>query len=342
MSLKPGLRIVRVHSSILNQRSQPQLITPLFSTPKQPRPTTQRRAASTASQEKEAVKSASEIISAGRPASPLPASSTLNPPASTRPPPLDLPTRDPQASLFRHLFRVGKAYTSFYKAGIGAIFTNQRLLARSTAATPSRSMSASTFPSRSDVLLRARVRHDLARLPVFGLLVLVCGEFTPLIVLVFPRLTPYTCRIPKQSEALRRTAEARRAASFRALQYHDVYGMRRLANGHICRSLGLTSGLWDKIGLDSPFASMLAGRAVARIAADDAMIRDGGGVGVLVDDEVVLACEDRGIDVRGESVDSLRKKLEEWIRKTAPKSRGGDVALKEAEEKVSAALLGLD
>ncbi|KAI1771008.1 hypothetical protein F4818DRAFT_430876 [Hypoxylon cercidicola] len=350
-----GLRIARVPSPFLSHVHRPAapLLSALARAPAHIRST---RAASTASEAKsQPPLSASELVSSTpRLSSPLPASATLNPPASTRPPPLELPVRGPESSYLGHVFRLGKAYTAFYKAGLYAIFTNRRLLSRaSTAAAPPSipsSAPAATFPSRADVLLRERVRHDLSRLPVFGLLVLVCGELTPLVVLVFPRLTPYTCRIPRQADALRRSSEARRAASFRALRagHPDEHALDQLAAGHACRSLGLTSVLWDKIGLDSPFAAPLARRAVARIVADDAMIRDGGGVGELVDEEVVLACEDRGMDVRGESVERLRSRLQEWLHKTASTSKGeGGAAVKmsaekEANEKVMAMLLGLE
>ncbi|KAI1370824.1 hypothetical protein F4677DRAFT_341566 [Hypoxylon crocopeplum] len=359
MHLNTGLRIVRIHSPFRSRGSY--TLAPFFdSAPRQLAPLSRcsQRAPSTAPRAKETPKSAPEIISSERLTSPLPASSTLNPPASTRPPPLELPTRDPSSSLFTYLFRLGKAYTTFYKAGLYAIIVNRRVLSQSSSSSPSSSVSVSTFPTRADVLLRARVWHDLSRLPIFGLLVLVFGEFTPLIVLVFPRLTPYTCRIPKQSEALRRSSESRRAASFRALQYQlqhaDTHAQKPIradmGNGHICRSLGLTSVVWDKLGLDGPFAATLAGRAIQRIAVDDTMIRSGGGAGALVDDEIVLACEDRGMDVRGEPVDRLRARLEDWLRKTAPEgplSKESDVvakesARKETEDKIRGLLLGLD
>lgn len=78
------------------------------------------------------------------------------------------------------------------------------------------------------------------------------------------------------------------------------------------------------------------------------MIRDGGGSGALVDEEVVLACEDRGMDVRGEPVDRSRSRLRDWLRKTAPEGKGeGDAvvkasAQKESEEKIKAMLLDLE
>ncbi|KAI8963590.1 hypothetical protein F5Y11DRAFT_319201 [Daldinia sp. FL1419] len=353
MTLTAGLRIARgLHSPFLRSHGS---YTPLASlvASKQHQPksrTSPRRTASTASQ----AKSTSEVVSTERLTSPLPATTTLNPPASTRPPPLDLPTRDPNSSLFTYWFKLGKAYTTFYKTGISAIFTNRKLLSQSPTASGLSSTipGAISFPTRSDVLLRRRVRHDLSRLPIFGILLIVCGELTPLVVLLFPRLTPLTCRIPKQADALRRGSEIRRAASFRDLVYRPdpLRGNEPASNGHICRCLGLTSSLWDKIGLDSPFAASLAQRAVARIAADDTMIREGGGVGALVDEEVVLACEDRGIDVLGKPIDELRSRLEEWLRKTAPEGNAsekldatlGKSNLKEAEEKIRETLVSLD
>lgn len=114
---------------------------------------------------------------------------------------------------------------------------------------------------------------------------------------------------------------------------------RGMGNGHICRSLGLTSTVWDRVGLDSPFSQVVAERAVARLVDDDAMLREGGGVEYLLDEEVVLACEDRGIYVRGRPVDELRSELEEWLRKSTPGTSGDR---EEAENKVRELLLGLD
>ncbi|KAI1274847.1 hypothetical protein F5Y07DRAFT_191693 [Xylaria sp. FL0933] len=330
---------------------------------------------------------------------PEPLSDPLNPPASTRPPPLDLPVRDPSTKLFTHLFRLGKAYTTFYKTGLKAILTNRKLLrdlpdtpppglpstgpdARgtaskatiaATAAAPPTSAAPSALsppldksanPTRSSLLLRARVAHDTKRLPLFVLILIICGEFTPLIVLLFPRLTPYTCRIPTQATVIRRGIEARRAASRRALSHvltntthnnsNNSNGngtpelgpaLEQVADGHICRSLGLGSALWDKMGFDVPFARSRAADAVARIVQDDALLRNAGGVSGLVDDEVVLACEERGIDTLDKDVAVLRDQLEAWIAKSAPSpTTTGDVEamLKEATAKVRALLLGLD
>ncbi|KAI0887017.1 uncharacterized protein GGS22DRAFT_159185 [Annulohypoxylon maeteangense] len=350
-----GLRIARVHPLLLNHGSglSAPLLAPLFATthisqarkrlaPTQSNSSSQRRAASTASRVEEPKKETasptiSELASSPtRPTSPLTPSTTLNPPASTRPPPLELPTRDPTTSTFTYWFRFGKAYMSFYKTGLKAIFTNRSLLTQSA-----------TTTTRSDILLRERVHHDIFRVPTFGLLLLLCGELTPFVVLAFPHLTPYTCRIPKQIDALRRRAEARRTSSFSALQRVDTPSAKLhssgLGSGHVCRSLGLTSTVWDKVGLDSPFSKSLAERAVSRLAADNALLQDGGGVEALVDEEVVLACEDRGFYVREKSVAELRGELRKWLRKAAPRKGGGHEEVRaEAEDKVRGLLLGLD
>ncbi|OTB17648.1 hypothetical protein K445DRAFT_315395 [Daldinia sp. EC12] len=360
MPLNAGLRVARVHSPFFKTNGSYTLVSLVATSPASKqwqiisRTSAPRRAASTASQVKEAPKSTSEVVYSERLTSPLPASTTLNPPASTRPPPLDLPTRDTSSSTFKYFYHLGKAYMTFYKTGISAIFTNRKLLAQSpTASAPWPPIpGATSFPTRSDVLLRRRVRHDLGCLPTFFVLLIVCGELTPLVVLLFPRLTPLTCRIPKQADALRRASEARRAASFRSLRYRPtpLQGSDPAANGHICRALGLTYSLWDKVGLDSPFSASLARRALEKIAADDAMIREGGGVEALVDDEVVLACEDRGIDVLGKPIDELRSQLADWLRKTAPEGTAsekpetglGESAQKEAIEKIREVLVSSD
>ncbi|KAI0439138.1 hypothetical protein F4803DRAFT_63752 [Xylaria telfairii] len=280
----------------------------------------------------------SSITSLEKPPSEL-ISDPLNPPASTRPPPLDVPARDPSTNLFIYLFRVGKAYTTFYKTGLKAILTNRRL---------SRNLPATTTPTRADVLLYRRVRHDLRRLPLFAVILLLCGELTPFIILLFPSLSPYTCRIPAQVAAVRRSLQARRDASFRSLSYIDKADLAALTNvtdGHICRSLGLGSPLWDKIGFDVPWARR-RGLGMARwIAADDAMLRNGGGVRALVDDEVVLACDARGIDTLEKDVASLRRRLEAWVAGSAPsEAKEGDfeAAVKESTGKVRRLFLRLD
>lgn len=339
MTYRPGLRLMRIQPSLLPAGGLPSL----SSVTSRRVATSQwaaRRAASSSSPAaaaRESPKPAPQAVitplnartPTPEPVDPdVPLSATLNPPASTRPPPLHVPERDPQSSLFSYLFSLGKAYTTFYKNGLKAILTNRRLLAEvdNTSAPPPalRGHATSvTQPTRAAALLRERTRHDLARLPAFGLLVLICGEFTPLVVLAFPKLTPLTCRIPKQIAKLRETARRRREASLRKLQYTDPKAWDKMAPGHVLRSLGLGLGVWDRVGVDPPFAKSRAERALRRVVEDDFRIRQGGGVKYLEDDEVVIACEDRAIHTSITPVADLRKQLHQWVAETTKKDQKG-------------------
>lgn len=290
-----------------------------------------------------------------------------NPPATTRPPPLDLPARDPNQGTFSFYFATGKAYLTFYKTGLKNIYLNTRLVwsldaaatATATADTPtpgaiahppaSRPAGATT---RSTLLLRRRWRYDVRRLPPFALLLLICGEFTPLVVMALPSMVPYTCRIPRQIEALQRKTEARRAASFWRLYDHEVEQGRRAPGderppgnaaaaataapevspssrkagftdaqraAHIARSLDLISPLWDRLGVPDAAVVLLSARRkvkrhVAFLAEDDVLLTQAGGVDALESEEVVLACTDRAIGTLTRSDEDLRGRLRQWLR----------------------------
>lgn len=276
-----------------------------------------------------------------------------NPPASTRPPPLSLPARDPAASTFSHLFATGKAYLTFYKTGFKQIYTNTRLVwslgsasgippdtpapAGQPAEPPTLRPAATT---RSTELLKRRWRHDIRRLPLFALMFIVCGEFTPLVVLALPSVVPLTCRIPRQIEKLRRSTEERRRASSARIQ--DKMQQRHSGGGssetftlssaevtaHIARSLGLISPLWDRLPLADSIVAPLASRRVrahvAYLDRDAHLLSQAGGVRALEDDEVALACEDRGLAVVDRSAAELRDSLGRWVDLAG--EEGGDDA----------------
>lgn len=168
----------------------------------------------------------------------------------------------------------------------------------------------------------------MRRLPLFGLLLLICGEFTPFVVLVFPHVVPYTCRIPKQVQQLRTKAEERRQAAFQeyegAAAAANTPGTKSLeAAGDllITRSLGLVAPFWDRIGLLNA-APGLVHRAVTRrltyLTEDDALLRAAGGAAALEPEELLLASADRGLNVVGQDEAWLRKKMVEWLELTRP------------------------
>lgn len=255
---------------------------------------------------------------------------SINPPASTRPPPLELPTRDPAGSAISYYINLGKAYVKFYKTGLTAVLLNRSLLYERLDRTPQSEHPSllrpyrvpSTF-TRADWVLLWRVRHDFSRLPLFGLVLLICGEFTPLVVVYFDAVVPYTCRLPKQIGRSLGKAEARRQSSFQHLEYEHPEGAlspklrRRTARAHVLRSLHLVGTFWDRIGFVPPLLWWAKGNSrMAYLEGDDALLRTGG-IAKLLPEEVKLACEERGLDVLGRKHEELREHLGDWLRLTA-------------------------
>jgi len=259
--------------------------------------------------------------------------SLVNPPASTRPPPLNLPSRDPAASRITHYFHLGKAYVNFYKSGLKAVLANRKLLReRLQTVDPGdrpRILFKTTVPrsfSRADWVLTWRVRHDVARLPIFGLVLLICGEFTPLVVLLVDGLVPFTCRLPQQIGASLEKARGRRNDSFQHLEHLRAASGRPLtqamARKHVLRSLHLVSGFWDRVGfMPSALWHLKGSLRVSFIEADDELLLKAGGVSDLEAEEVKLACADRGIDVMGRKDGELRQVLGDWLRLTTAEDR---------------------
>ena len=162
----------------------------------------------------DAVKSAFEIISANAKSDPI------NPPRSTIPPPLNLPEKGDENGLV-YLYRLGRAYGTFYKDGIKAVWFNRKASKLLRERLQEAGVKDTTTAvkngqiTRSEFQLLMRNDHDIGKLPLFSLLVLVFGEWLVLLVPFIPNAVPGTCRIPKQVEKMRAQAEARRQQSFR-------------------------------------------------------------------------------------------------------------------------------
>ncbi|QDS71525.1 hypothetical protein FKW77_005113 [Venturia effusa] len=186
--------------------------------------------------------------------------------------------------------------------------------------------------TRAEFQFLRRVRYDLTRVPIFALLFAIVGEWLPLIVILFTPIVPYTCRIPRQIEKTRRTLEERRRKSFRGVidgyvptplrrgtEGDWVRGLEECEKGqlmHISRSLGLHSALWDYSRGLFPGSGILRyrlGRYLKYLERDDALLVRDGGVRKLNWEELLLACEQRGIDVLGRREEGLREVLERWL-----------------------------
>ncbi|KXH41735.1 hypothetical protein CSIM01_06989 [Colletotrichum simmondsii] len=256
--------------------------------------------------------------------------------ASSRPATLDLPEKKPDASKFGHLIQTGKAYIKFYKTGLKAVFSNRRhiqdvIRAKSTSVEGFRAPSVFTpgvIPkgfSRADWVLLWRVRHDVLRVPLFGLVLLVCGEFTPLIVIFVDGVVPYTCRLPRQIDASFSQAEERRHKSFADFERAAPLGVagtqgtaaRAPARKHVLRSLHMPGMMWDKIGFIPPGMWATKGKLrMAFLEGDDRLLARDGGAAALEEQEVKIAATERGIDCAGRGDEELRKLLDEWLRLT--------------------------
>jgi hypothetical protein len=263
---------------------------------------------------------------------PSPPRSKVNGPISTLPAPLNTPERQPGQSFFpSYAFALGKSYLTFYKNGLKAIYTNfmacrplQAKLDNKYGGSLAKAIDAG-FLDRLSFQLLTRSWFDVKRIPIFALVFLVCGEFTPLVVIAVTSVVPYTCRIPKQIESDRKTLEKRRAISFRNLtaalpeNKAGVDDLMRMQLLHISWSLGLSSSAWDWLGgrlpgLPTPFLRRKVKRRVQYLEWDDKLIKRDGGVEGMSTEEIRMALIERGADVLGKSDSQLREGLKAWLR----------------------------
>jgi hypothetical protein len=263
---------------------------------------------------------------------PSPPHSKVNGPISTLPAALITPERQPGQSFFpSYAFSLGKSYLTFYKNGLKAIYTNfmacrplQAKLDTKYKGSLAQAIDAG-FLDRSSFQLLTRSWFDVKRIPIFALVFLICGEFTPLVVVAVTSVVPYTCRIPKQIESDRKTLEKRRAISFRNLtaalpeNSAGVDELGRMQLLHISWSLGLSSSAWDWLGgrlpgLPTPFLRRKVRRRVQYLDWDDKLIKRDGGVEGMSVEEVRMALVERGVDILQKSEPKLRGALKAWLR----------------------------
>ncbi|MCJ1475139.1 hypothetical protein MMC13_003799 [Lambiella insularis] len=260
----------------------------------------------------------------------------INPPSSTLPPPLVLPVRSTSQSAPAYYYSLGRAYLSFYKTGAKAVYNNwqtaRTLISRlPTNTTPGDAVSKGLL-SRGEWQLIRRSTQDIKKVPLFALVFMICGEFTPLVVFFLSGVVPRTCKIPKQVQKDRQKAELRRLNSFRdgTVTSVDIPGTngrafdhlesRQLA--HIGRTLGLYPTFLDRLGVGYPTA--LLQRKFQRwndyIILDDVAIERNGGVPLMELEEIRIASEERGLDVLGKNDGQLKSTLMGWIeaRKREP------------------------
>ncbi|EFR02675.1 hypothetical protein MGYG_05672 [Nannizzia gypsea CBS 118893] len=286
-------------------------------------------------------------------------SSPVNAPASTRPAFLDLPSKsNPQTSgTFSYYFALGKAYLGFYKTGLKNVYGNYKTsiplrkqlglpvyLPRSPwtniTATSTAVATDSTPLTRSDFQLVRRSAYDLRRMIPFAFILLLCGEMTPFVVLAIGnRVTPMTCRMPKQLIKERGKRVMYKDAALLGLptsqqevlapsSLRQVKDVSTLSVDEVLRS-SVVFGLRKRHDLPVPgfLQTMLVNqvyrprlqRWMEYLAADDKLIVSAGGLKNMVAEEVRLAVDERGgVDVglglEGPASEAAERKwLANWI-----------------------------
>ncbi|KAI1003369.1 hypothetical protein K3495_g4837 [Podosphaera aphanis] len=260
--------------------------------------------------------------------------SPANGPITTLPAPLNPPARKPDQAAFTYYLSVGKAYLAFYKKGIKNIYYNykaakpiQHLIDSRYGGSVSSAVAAKAI-CRSDFQLLIRNWHDIRRVPVFGLMLLICGEFTPLIVVALSNIVPWTCRIPAQIEKDRSKRErVRRKAFLQIVPDPPAGGVEYLASSHLGQinsSLGLSSQIWNLIGgTPKRILKRRLRKRLDYLKIDDSLIEAAGGAQKMNIEEVKMALVERGVDVLSKPETQLRRDLTSWLglRKQIPVER---------------------
>ncbi|RMZ89739.1 hypothetical protein DV736_g3033, partial [Chaetothyriales sp. CBS 134916] len=172
---------------------------------------------------------------------------------STRPAPLDIPPKQAGQSRLWYYVAIGRAYLSFYKTGLRNIRSNWReynelrawiqpftIVAAArysgqqwatkkpiTDPVTGQKSASNHMPVphiyRREFQLYYRTISDLRKLVPFSVVLLVCGEFTPLAIVLFGNaIVPLPCRIPAQQRQAMDTSVQR----FRQWKQH----MRKLTS----------------------------------------------------------------------------------------------------------------
>ncbi|KAF2685586.1 hypothetical protein K458DRAFT_416821 [Lentithecium fluviatile CBS 122367] len=272
----------------------------------------------------------------------------LNPPPETYAPDLVIPAKKPSQNHFKYLYQCGKLYIEFYKQGISNVRTTAKI-AKSLRQKAEREKGEGGRDglgvlTRAEWQIVRRSRKDIWRLPPFGIMVLVFGEWLPLMALYITPLIPEPCRIPAQiqrklqkAETLKKERERRLALDAarlvsrdrkpgitstgvvapQAVHLSEVKNMDLYTLLSLSTTLNCHSWAWDKMFMTPPKAVLKWGvrRKMEYLKRDDALIERDGGWAALEKREMERACMERGLRVLGRKEEELRKELAGWFRR---------------------------
>lgn len=269
----------------------------------------------------------------------------INPPPSTHPADLLIP--DPVSAdatttdKLKRYVALGRAYLSFYKTGLKNVYHNYRTslpLRRELGAIPvylpisppkAGAKAEETFRTalhrtqltRSNFQLIRRAAFDVRRMVPFSLMLVICGEFTPLIVLaVGSAVVPMTCRVPAQLAKDRAKHVSRKRAALVAHSVQETGSVGQVVQGdaelallatryaspqwvercsgeevlRACAVFGLVGTHVRPMALVGLIYRKRLQRFVEYLAIDDGLVCRAGGVGAMRAVEVRRAVEERG------------------------------------------------
>ncbi|KAF2851244.1 hypothetical protein T440DRAFT_467964 [Plenodomus tracheiphilus IPT5] len=265
----------------------------------------------------------------------LRAKELLNPPDFTYAPPIDVPAREPNQNAFKYYYSVGRAYVSFYKTSISHVRQTLKLAKSlrakvAAASTTQRNKPSTEILSRAEWQIIRRSALDKLRLPAFGVLLLLLGEWLPVIVVYITPVIPEACRIPQQVLRNLKSIEKRRAARLEAVEMREraarskassqkqsaasVDEMSALELQRLSAMLDCHVRVWDWVKVGPP-TWLLRGsvkRKVEYLGMDDGLILRDGGWAALGRQEIERACVERGLPVLGQGEEQMRRALAGW------------------------------
>ncbi|KAI5300793.1 hypothetical protein KEM56_002183 [Ascosphaera pollenicola] len=248
---------------------------------------------------------------------------------------------------------MGKAYVGFYKTGMKNIYHNYKAaqkvrkeiglktwafasppvpdtgIFKGASSSSSENAAGVARLSRADFQLLYRSAYDVRRVIPFSLMLLLCGELTPFVVMALGSLVvPKTCLIPRQidSDEIAFARRKRKLVSLRS-QWGDLKSFPQSID---LKQLDARSSRDAALGLNlasrTPPAALLpllaeaiyrprVRKHLAYLAWDDKLIKKFGGVSALNSEEVKRAVLERGgvhcVVLGNEKED--RKWLEKWL-----------------------------
>jgi hypothetical protein len=226
---------------------------------------------------------------------------------STLPEAIHIPGRGGQG-WFKRMLQVGRIYFKFYKNGLHNVILNHR---------KGLEYGRLKEQTRSQFQLIGRSKRDFMKLPLFGVILVIFGEFTPLVGLAIPRIFPATCLMPTQIKKIRQTVERRRQRVFASESDRlSALAVPPTDRSQVLRQFSLLdTGMLPIALLPTAYLQRRLRERVQYIARDDELLLQNGNVEEICEAELDLALMERGFDGSEKSLEQRQQLLKTWLEK---------------------------